>query len=106
MELKELRCKNCGAKIEVNEGTRMVTCKYCNTTFSTDDDYSAGYEYTKGVLKAQEEQLEKNMELFYKGPIFKFEKIVRNLIFIFAGIIIIAIWGFLIVSIFNDITNN
>lgn len=106
MELKELRCKNCGAKIEVNEGTRMVTCKYCNTTFSTDDDYSAGYEYTKGVLKAQEEQLEKNMELLYKRPISKSEKIVRNLFFIFAGIMIIAIWGFLIVSILNDIINN
>lgn len=38
MELKELKCKNCGAKIELEEGKTEVTCKYCNTTFKVDDE--------------------------------------------------------------------
>ena len=30
MELKELKCKNCGAKIELEEGKTEVKCKYCS----------------------------------------------------------------------------
>ena len=62
MELKELKCKNCGAKVEVDENATQATCKYCNTTFAIEDEYSAGYKYTKGVLKAKDEQYEKDME--------------------------------------------
>lgn len=29
MELKELKCKNCGAKIELEEGKTEAICKYC-----------------------------------------------------------------------------
>ena len=61
MELKELKCKNCGAKLEVEEGATEVTCKFCGTTFSIDDAYTQGYKYTKGVLKAQSEQMEENL---------------------------------------------
>ena len=38
MELKELKCKNCGANIELEEGKTEVKCKYCNTTFKVDDE--------------------------------------------------------------------
>ena len=58
MKLIELKCKNCGAKLEVEEGTTQITCKFCDTTFSIDDAYTQGYKYTKGVLTAQEEQRE------------------------------------------------
>lgn len=62
MKFVELKCKNCGAKLEVEEGTTQVTCKFCDTSFSIDDAYTQGYKYTKGVLKAQDEQFEKDLE--------------------------------------------
>ena len=62
MKLIELKCKNCGAKLEVEEGTTQITCKFCDTTFSIDDAYTQGYKYTKGVLKAQDEQREKDFQ--------------------------------------------
>ena len=37
MKFVELKCKNCGAKLEVEEGATQVTCKFCGTTFSIDD---------------------------------------------------------------------
>ena len=40
MKFVELKCKNCGAKLEVEEGTTQVTCKFCDTTFSIDDAYT------------------------------------------------------------------
>ena len=62
MKLNELKCKNCGAKISVPEKTETVTCKYCHTTFSVDTSYSEGYNYTKGVLDAQEEKQQKQQQ--------------------------------------------
>ncbi len=64
MNLNELKCKNCGAKIELEEGKTEVTCKYCNTTFSVDDDYTKAYKYTKGMLKAHHEQMQENLKEF------------------------------------------
>ena len=92
MELKELKCKNCGAKVEVDENATQATCKYCNTTFAIEDEYSAGYKYTKGVLKAKDEQYEKDIEKMKKNPAFKI------MIAIIITIIIISILIFIFVT--------
>ena len=31
MRLMELKCKNCGAKLKIEDNVKKVTCKYCNT---------------------------------------------------------------------------
>lgn len=97
----ELKCKNCGAKLEVEEGTTQVTCKFCNTSFSIDDAYTEGYKYTKGVLKAHDEQMEKEMERakeFMSYPFGKASKVFTIILFS----VIILFFGFAIYNIFFD----
>lgn len=98
----ELKCKNCGAKLEVEEGTTQVTCKFCDTTFSIDDAYTQGYKYTKGVLKAQDEQYEKDLErakdFMKNNPISKSSKIM-SIIFV---IIFFLVFCFIGYNIYND----
>lgn len=68
MKLNELKCKNCGAKIELEEGKTEVTCKYCNTTFTVDDEYTKAYKYTKGMLKAEHDQMQENLKEYNNSP--------------------------------------
>ena len=96
MELKELKCKNCGAKIELEEGKTEVKCKYCNTTFKVDDEYSKAYNYTKGVLKAQNEQMHERLNEYNNSMISKTTKWISAVIFLMAFLIIVAIIGTLI----------
>ena len=96
MELKELKCKNCGAKIELEEGKTEVKCKYCNTTFKVDDEYSKAYNYTKGVLKAQNEQMHERLNEYNNSMIGKATKWISAVIFLMAFLIIVAIIGTLI----------
>jgi len=67
MKLIEMKCKNCGAELEVEDNQEEVTCKYCNTTFKIDDGklrvdtdnmHEAGYQYEKGRIKARKEEEE------------------------------------------------
>jgi len=60
MKLEEIRCKSCGAKLEVEEDAEMVTCPYCNNTYKIEDEdmENSGYEFEKGRIKAQKEQME------------------------------------------------
>ena len=64
MKLVEMKCKNCGSILKVEDDAKNVTCKYCNTTFAIDDEiqhvkyddmYESGYEFEKGRIKAQKE---------------------------------------------------
>lgn len=99
MKLVELKCKNCGANLKVEEGVTQVKCDFCNTTFSVDDAYTEGYKYTKGVYKAQEEHAErafaKMNEFMKNSPTAKISKVI----FVIASIIIVAIFGFIIYNI-------
>lgn len=99
MKLVELKCKNCGANLKVEEGVTQVKCDFCNTTFSVDDAYTEGYKYTKGVYKAQEEHAERafaRMNEFMKNsPTAKISKVI----FVIASIIIVAVFGFIIYNI-------
>ena len=62
MRLRELKCKNCGASIKVDENETQVECKYCHTTFVVEDAYHYGYKFEKGRMRAHSEQLERNFE--------------------------------------------
>lgn len=87
MRLKELKCINCGAKLKVNPEDEMATCQYCKTRFSVESAYNDGYKYQKGVLDAQQEHMDKQMDDLKKSGPFKFVKIF---IIIVTSIIIIS----------------
>lgn len=106
MKLVELKCKNCGAQLKVEEGTSQVKCEFCGSTFSVDDAYNEGYKYTKGVLKAQNEQMEENFnkaqEFLKNSPIGKTSK-VFSIVFV---AIFILIFGFIGYGIYTTFTDN
>lgn len=62
MKLRELKCKNCGAKLKVDENASMVDCKYCHTSFAVEDAFQEGYKFEKGRMKAHSEHMEKHLE--------------------------------------------
>ena len=62
MELKELKCKNCGASLKVEENAKEVNCKFCHTTFAVETAENTGYEFEKGRIKAQKEELQNKMK--------------------------------------------
>ena len=110
MRLKELKCKNCGATLEVEENAQQVKCKFCNTTFAVEDAYTDGYKYEKGRLKAQNEQLEKHMEnakgiLAPVGKVFAAHYIITAVVGIVI-FLIIAIIGISMVFSFNKDKDN
>lgn len=64
MKLVEMKCKNCGAKLEVEENTNDINCKYCHVHYKLDDEVKhvqydnmeqSGYDFEKGRLRAQQE---------------------------------------------------
>lgn len=57
MKLEEMKCKGCGAKLNVEDGADSVTCPYCNVTYRVQDVENSGYEFEKGRIKAQKEHL-------------------------------------------------
>lgn len=105
MKLVELKCKNCGAQLKVEEGTSQVKCEFCGSTFSVDDAYNEGYKYTKGVLKAQNEQMEENFnkaqEFLKNSPIGKTSK-VFSIVFVAIFILIFGFIGYGIYTTFAD----
>ena len=38
MELIELKCKNCGAKLQIYNGFTIAACDYCNSVFYIKDN--------------------------------------------------------------------
>ena len=108
MKFVELKCKNCGAKLEVEEGATQVTCKFCGTTFSIDDAYTQGYKYTKGVLKAQSEQMEENLnkaQEFLKNSSFGKTSKVFSVVFATIFILIFVFIGYGIYTTFSETEN-
>lgn len=84
MNLKDCKCPNCGASLEVPENTKKIKCEYCRKTFEVESTYDSAYNHTKGVLDAQMETSKEIFEHFNNNP---FNKVVR----IIAAVIIIAI---------------
>lgn len=65
MKLVEMKCKNCGALLKVEEDAQFINCQYCNTKYKLDDEVQhikyddmekSGYEFEKGRIRAQQEQ--------------------------------------------------
>lgn len=65
MKLLEMKCKNCGAILKVEEDAKYIECQYCNTKYKLDDEVQhikyddmekSGYEFEKGRIRAQQEQ--------------------------------------------------
>ena len=105
MKLVELKCKNCGAQLKVEEGTSQVKCEFCGSTFSVDDAYNEGYKYTKGVLKARSEQMEedfnKAQDLLKNSYIGKSSRVV-SIVFVAIFILIFGFIGYRIYTTFTD----
>ena len=105
MKLVELKCKNCGAQLKVEEGTSQVKCEFCGSTFSVDDAYNEGYKYTKGVLKARSEQMEedfnKAQDLLKNSYIGKSSR-VFSIAFVAIFILIFGFIGYKIYTTFTD----
>ena len=68
MKLVEMKCKNCGARLNVNADDKEANCQFCGAEFKIDDEVQhikyddmeqAGYEFEKGKLRAQREYKEK-----------------------------------------------
>ena len=57
MRLEEMKCKACGAKLNVPDDAESVTCPYCNVTYKVQDMEDSGYEFEKGRIKAQQEHI-------------------------------------------------
>lgn len=65
MKLLEMKCKNCGALLKVEEDAKYIECQYCNTKYKLDDEIQhikyddmekSGYEFERGRIRAQQEQ--------------------------------------------------
>lgn len=109
MRLKELKCKNCGATLKIEESATKVNCEFCHTSFAVEDAYHDGYKFEKGRMKAQNEQIEQNMEhinnFLKNNPISKAHKVTT----IIASIIFVLIFGgalFGIISGFSSAQNS
>lgn len=89
MRLKELKCKNCGASIKVEENQSQVECKYCHTSFAVEDAYHYGYKFEKGRLKAQSEQFEENLKNM--DEMFKTTHKIFKPQFIFIAVVAISV---------------
>ena len=64
MKLLEMKCKNCGALLKVEENAQYINCQYCNTKYKLDDEVQhikyddmekSGYEFEKGRMRAHKE---------------------------------------------------
>lgn len=38
MKLRELKCNNCGAKLNIKEKDKIVKCEFCNSTYSIEEN--------------------------------------------------------------------
>lgn len=64
MKLVEMKCKNCGSVLKVEENTKKIKCQYCHSEYALDDEVQhikyddmeqAGYDFEKGKIRARKE---------------------------------------------------
>lgn len=85
MEIKQMKCPNCGSKIKVKpDEDGMATCSYCRTSFSIETDYKKAYDSTKGMLDAEKDALNETLN----SPLMKGFKTKKTIISIVAALII------------------
>lgn len=96
MKLVEMKCKNCGGDLKVEEEQDTVTCPYCNATYKIDDEVqhvkyddmeNSGYEFEKGRIKAQKEHLNSSIPTDYSiNSKFIIIPIIAIMIFVFIAV--------------------
>ncbi|MBR2289415.1 MAG: hypothetical protein IJ867_02065 [Clostridia bacterium] len=62
MNLLELKCRNCGATLEVDSGLDKVYCKYCGTENLIDDKATELKRMEDARLKARQENHEQDLK--------------------------------------------
>ena len=76
MKLIEMRCKNCGAMLNVEENSVDIVCNYCGAKFKLDDEVQhvkyddmeqAGYEFEMGKIRARQEHNNQQFQAFYNN---------------------------------------
>ena len=97
MKLVEMKCKNCGGELKIEDGADTVTCPYCNITYKIDDEVkhvkyddmeNSGYEFEKGRLKAQTEHFKNIAPISTK---FILIPIIAIIVFITIAVVIGAV---------------
>ena len=92
MKLVELECQNCGAALKIEAGADTVSCPYCNATYKIDDEAqhikyddmeNSGYEFEKGRIKAQKENIQNNKSTNNTNP--------TAIILAILGLVIVAV---------------
>ena len=77
MQLVDMTCPNCGAKVQVDLENKSAVCEHCGSIFALDDEKihlqydnaeEAGYLFEKGRQRAQEEQRKREQET-YRAPV-------------------------------------
>ena len=57
MNLVEMKCKNCGAKLEINNETKEATCRFCGMTFKIDGELNATKEAEEKIDRVEPIQM-------------------------------------------------
>ena len=74
MKLLELKCKNCGAVLKIEEDETTINCKHCGSKYKLDDEdihikyddmEQAGYDYERGRMRAHAERIIAEEEAAY-----------------------------------------
>lgn len=61
MELKKIKCDNCGATMEIDKDLDTFTCKYCNSKIFIDDAGTKVNRVLKAFTNASERFQEQNL---------------------------------------------
>ena len=108
MRLNELKCKNCGAAIKIEENESQAKCEFCQATFAVEDAYNDGYKFEKGRMKAHSEQVEKNLEnvksIFGSvGKVFAAQYIISAIVGVFIFLVVIVMIVFFAIKQTNSV---
>ena len=52
MKLVEMKCKNCGSTLKVEENAQSITCEYCHSTFMIDDEGKEAFEKIADTIES------------------------------------------------------
>ncbi len=66
MELKTLKCPNCGADLEIEDGIDTFYCKYCGHKIVLEGQSDAAYEAKAKVKEIEHEEKKQKANLDYK----------------------------------------
>src|SRR5579864_8384583 len=62
MNVINLACNHCGAPLEVAEGTKFVTCRFCSSRLAIEHSESAFYSRVLEALENQTSALSQDLE--------------------------------------------